>query len=119
MLHLRERQLAAWEQAGLIPVNTEYSFEDLSQLKALQGLRAMRITPRGIRASVDAMRKVAGMANPLTETTAVRRGSRLAFRHGGALVDPVTRQLAFDFDALPERQLSVVGAGGKQRHGPG
>jgi DNA-binding transcriptional MerR regulator len=56
MLHLRERQLAAWEQAGLIPVNTEYSFEDLSQLKALQGLRAMRITPRGIRDSLRCAR---------------------------------------------------------------
>jgi len=56
------------------------------------------------------MRKAAGMGNPLTETTAVRRGSRLAFRHCGALVDPLTQQLAFDFDASPQRQLSVVGS---------
>ena len=41
-----------------------------------------------------------------------RRGSRLAFRHGGALVDPLTQQLAFDFDTTGTRQLSVVRAGG-------
>lgn len=41
----------------------------------------------------------------------VRRGSRLAFRHAGALVDPFTRQLAFDFELAPDRRLRVVRAG--------
>jgi tetratricopeptide (TPR) repeat protein len=109
ILHLRARQLTAWEQAGLIPANDNYTFEDLAQLRTLRTLRATRITARSIRESVEAMRKAAGMGNPLTEASAVRRGSRLTFRHGGALVDPVTQQLAFDFDASPERQLSVVG----------
>jgi tetratricopeptide (TPR) repeat protein len=112
ILHLRARQLTAWEQAGLVPANEDYSFEDLAQLRTLRALRATRITAKSIRTSVDAMRKAAGMGNPLTETTAVRRGSRLTFRHGGALVDPVTQQLAFDFD-VPERQLSVVGGAGR------
>jgi tetratricopeptide (TPR) repeat protein len=110
ILHLRARQLTAWEQAGLIPANENYSFEDLAQLRTLRTLRATRITAKSIRQSVDAMRKAAGMGNPLTETTAVRRGSHLAFRHSGALVDPLTQQLAFDFDAAPDRQLSIVGA---------
>ncbi len=56
------------------------------------------------------MRKAAGMRNPLTEASAVGHGSHLAFRHSGALVDPLTQQLAFDFDAAPDRRLSVVGA---------
>jgi tetratricopeptide (TPR) repeat protein len=47
------------------------------------------------------------------EASAVRRGSRLAFRHGGALVDPLTQQLAFDFATAGPRQLSVVRAGGQ------
>jgi tetratricopeptide (TPR) repeat protein len=117
ILHLRARQLTAWEQAGLIPANKEYSFEDLGQLRTLRALRATRITAKSIRTSVEAMRKAAGMGNPLTETTAVRRGARLAFRHGGALVDPVTQQLCFDFDGQRERQLSVVG--GSARPGAG
>jgi tetratricopeptide (TPR) repeat protein len=108
ILHLRARQLTAWEQAGLIPANENYSFEDLAQLRTLRALRATRITAKSIRESVEAMRKAAGMGNPLTEASAVGQGSRLAFRHSGALVDPVTQQLAFDFDA-PQRQLSIVG----------
>jgi tetratricopeptide (TPR) repeat protein len=71
-----------------------------------------RISAKSIRASVDAMQRVAGMRNPLMEATAVRRGSRLSFRHGGALMDPLTQQFAFDFDTSPERQLCVVRAGG-------
>lgn len=110
ILHLRARQLTAWEQAGLIPANENYSFEDLSQLRTLRTLRATRITAKGIRESVEAMRRAAGMGNPLIETTAVSRGTHLAFRHNGALVDPVTRQLAFDFEAGTKRQLSIVGS---------
>jgi tetratricopeptide (TPR) repeat protein len=109
ILHLRARQLTAWEQAGLIPANENYSFEDLAQLRTLRTLRATRITAKSIRESVEAMRKAAGMGNPLTEASAVGHGSRLSFRHSGALVDPVTQQLAFDFDA-PQRQLSIVGS---------
>ena len=110
ILHLRARQLTAWEQAGLIPANEIYSFEDLAQLRTLRTLRATRITAKSIRESVEAMRKAAGMRNPLIEASAVGHGSHLAFRHSGTLVDPLTRQLAFDFDAAPERRLSVVGA---------
>jgi tetratricopeptide (TPR) repeat protein len=110
ILHLRARQLTAWEQAGLIPANEIYSFEDLAQLRTLRTLRATRITAKSIRESVDAMRKAAGMGNPLIEASAVGRGSRLSFRHSGALVDPVTQQLAFDFDVAPGRQLSIVGS---------
>jgi tetratricopeptide (TPR) repeat protein len=110
ILHLRARQLTAWEQAGLIPANENYTFEDLAQLRTLRALRATRISAKSIRESVDAMRKAVGMGNPLVEASAVRSGSRLAFRHSGALVEPLTQQLAFDFDASPERQLSIVGA---------
>jgi tetratricopeptide (TPR) repeat protein len=112
ILHLRARQLTAWEQAGLIAANQDYSFEDLSQLRTLRALRATRITAKSIRESVEAMRKAAGMGNPLSEASAVSRGSRLSFRHGGALVDPVTQQLGFDFEVSLDRQLSVVGRAG-------
>jgi tetratricopeptide (TPR) repeat protein len=111
ILHLHTRQLQAWERAGLIPPKDAYSFEDLGQLRTLRDLQARtRITAKSIRASVDAMQRVAGMSNPLLESSAVRRGSRLAFRHAGALVDPITQQLAFDFENSPERHLRVVHA---------
>jgi tetratricopeptide (TPR) repeat protein len=111
ILHLHTRQLLAWERAGLITSSEYYSFESLSQLRKLRDLQAStRISAKSIRASVDAMQRVAGMRNPLMETSFVRRGSRLSFRHGGALMDPVTQQLAFDFDTSPARQLRIVRA---------
>jgi len=109
ILHLQVRQLTAWERAGLISPTADYSFETLGQLRTLRDLQATtRISAKNIRASVVAMQRVAGMGNALTEATAVRRGSRLSFRHGGALMDPLTQQLAFDFDTSPARQLCVV-----------
>ena len=122
ILRLQAQQLVAWEREGLIPAikdGDQYSFEHLARLKALRemrsatrpDLRSRRISARSIRAQVDAMQRVAGMRNALVETSAVRCGSRLTFRHGGALVDPLTQQLAFDFANLEGRQLKVVGGG--------
>ena len=115
ILHLRSRQLQAWERAGLISPRTEYTFDDLGQLRTLRSLRATRITAKNIRASMEAMCKAAGMGNPLTEASAVRQGGRLTFRHGGALVEPVTQQLCFDFDSSRERQMRSAGAPAAQR----
>lgn len=114
ILHLRTRQLMAWEREGLIPTIGDgelYSFEHLSRLRALREMRSKRMSARSIRSQVDAMQRVAGMRNALVEHSAVRRGGRLAFRHGGALVDAVTQQLTFDFATRSGGQLSVVGAG--------
>ena len=109
ILHLHTRQLVAWERAGLISSLEQYSFEELGQLRTLRDLQATtRISAKSIRASVDAMQRVAGMRNPLLETSAVRRGSRLTFRHAGVLMDPLTQQLAFDFESSDGRQLQVV-----------
>lgn len=100
--------------SGVNLPSEDYSFEVLGRLRTLRDLQAAtRISAKSIRASVDAMQRVAGMRNPLMEATAVRRGSRLSFRHRGALMDPLTQQLAFDFDTSPERQLQVVRAGGE------
>jgi tetratricopeptide (TPR) repeat protein len=113
ILHLQVRQLLAWERAGLILPSEHYTFQSLGQLRKLRDLQAnTRISAKNIRASMDAMQRLAGMSNPLSEATFVRRGSRLSFRHGGALMDPLTQQLAFDFDTAPESQLRIVGASG-------
>jgi tetratricopeptide (TPR) repeat protein len=111
ILHLKTPQLVAWEREGLFPTLAEgetYSFEHLSRLRTLREFKHRRITARSIRRQVDAMQKVSGMRNALMETSAVRRGDRLVFRHAGALVDPLTQQLAFDFATVTGRQLQVV-----------
>ena len=98
ILRLPVRQLAQWERAGLIKTSEEYSFDELVKLRKLRDLVATRISVKSIVRAVDAMQKVSGMANPLLESVAVGFGSRVAWRQYGALVDPVTRQMAFDFD---------------------
>lgn len=110
ILHLSARQLRSWERAGLIPAVSHYNFEHLGQLRTLRDLCATRLSTRQIRASVVAMQRLAGMPNPLIEASAVRRGSRLVFRHAGGLVDPITQQLAFDFDQTGAKSLSFAKA---------
>jgi len=101
ILRLPSKQLAAWERAGLVSSSEEYTFDHLVQLRKLRDLAETRISVKSIRRSVDAMQRVAGMANPLLESVPVTQGSRLAFRQFGALVDPMTRQMSFDFELQP------------------
>jgi tetratricopeptide (TPR) repeat protein len=74
-------------------------------LRILRALREEDVSVASIRHSIVAMKAVAGMANPLSEASLVRTGTRLAFRHHGAIVDPIRRQLLFDFERL-EQQMS-------------
>jgi tetratricopeptide (TPR) repeat protein len=93
-------QLQGWERAGLIPQQQNYTFQDLGQLRTLRALREEAVSSACIRDSIMAMKAVAGMANPLQEACVVRTGTRLAFRHHGAMVDPIRRQLLFDFERV-------------------
>jgi len=108
ILRLPIKQLTAWEKAGLVANSEEYSFDELVQLRKLRDLAATRISVKSIVRSVDAMQKVSGMSNPLLESVAVRQGSRVAWRQWGALVDPMTRQMSFDFEVVSQGGLAVV-----------
>ncbi len=114
ILRLPIRQLVAWEKAGLVTSSEDYSFDELVQLRKLRDLAATRISVKSIRQSVDAMQRVSGMINPLLESVAVLQGSRLAFRQWGALVDPMTRQMAFDFELGPGTGMAVVRKNGQE-----
>ena len=109
ILRLHARQVAAWERAGLVAAGESYSFQDLVQLRKLRDLRATRLSVANIRASVDAMQAVSGMSNPLLEATAIRRGSRVVFRHSGAVMEPIARQFVLDFDAPAPGQPAQLG----------
>ena len=100
ILQISSHQLQGWERAGLIPQQQAYTFQDLGQLRTLRILREDDVPAACIRDSILAMKAVAGMANPLLEACVVRTGTRLAFRHHGAMVDPIRRQLLFDFERL-------------------
>jgi tetratricopeptide (TPR) repeat protein len=109
MLRLKPRQLSAWERAGLVPIKDEYGFSDLGHLLKLRDLRAKRISAANIQASVTAMRAVSGVSDPLLEASAVVNGSRVAFRHFGAVVEPIARQFVLDFDGSLGGKLAEVG----------
>ncbi len=99
ILQISAHQLQGWERAGLIAQQESYSFQDLGQLRTVRLLREEAVPAASIRDSILAMKAVAGLSNPLREARIVRTGARIAFRHEGAMVDPVRRQLLFDFDA--------------------
>lgn len=101
MLRLPARQVELWERAGLIEPTEVYGFDTVSQLRKLRDLAATRISVGSIRRSMQAMRQVAGLRNPLAEAVLAPRGARLAYRQAGALVDPLSLQLAFDFEIGP------------------
>ncbi|MGA9060290.1 MAG: tetratricopeptide repeat protein [Terracidiphilus sp.] len=111
ILEISSRQLQAWERAGLIPQKELYTFQDLGQLRTLRSLREDDVSAASIRESILAMKAVAGMANPLLEARVVRTGTRLAFRHHGAMVDPIRRQLLFDFERIARPQLVSAASG--------
>jgi tetratricopeptide (TPR) repeat protein len=104
ILQISSRQLQGWERAGLISSQQSYSFQDLGQLRTLRLLREEDVSAASIRHSITAMKAVAGMTNPLLEASLVRTGTRLAFRHLGAMVDPIRRQLLFDFERVGQKQ---------------
>ena len=108
MLRLPAGQLEIWERAGLIAPAEVYAFDSLSQLRKLRELAATRISAKSIRRSVDAMARVAGLANPLSDAVIAPHRARIAFRQDGALLDPLTSQMAFDFDLPYAGEARVV-----------
>jgi tetratricopeptide (TPR) repeat protein len=107
--------LAQWQKAGLAADSDPYSFFDLLQLKKVRDLRAKRVRSAVIRESLQAMLKqVAGMENPLIEAGTFSTGSRIAFRHAGTALEPMTGQFVMDFApgqrVVPTRVHSIPAA---------
>ncbi len=100
IMQISSHQLQGWERAELIPQRQSYTFQDLGQLRIVRALREGAVPAASIRQSIVAMKAVAGMSNPLLEACPVRTGTRLAFRHHGAMVDPIRRQLLIDFERI-------------------
>lgn len=107
ILQISSRQLQGWERAGLISQLETYTFQDLGQLRTLRLLREEDVSAASIRHSIVAMKAVAGLSNPLQEASLVRSGTRLAFRCDGAMVDPIRRQLLFDFERLEREPVAA------------
>lgn len=97
ILRITARQLTGWEKAGLLPAAEAYSFFDLLQIKKLRDLRAKRVRSAVILESLQAMRQVAGMENPMMEMGTFASQSRVVFRHQGSAMEPLAGQFVMDF----------------------
>ncbi len=106
LLRISPQQLSGWAKAGLIAVREQYSFQDLSQLRKLCSLRGQGIPTAAIRESVQAMKAVVG-GTGIDASAAVSTSHGVAFRHQGAVVNPVNGQFEIDFDR-PQAMVSVV-----------
>ena len=106
ILSVSRQQIVGWQRAGLVRRDPGFSMGDLSSMRKLRDARKS-VSAEVVRSSVKAMQR-AGFADPLRENALVLDGSRLAFRHGGALLEPATQQFAFDFDAPAQRAASLA-----------
>jgi tetratricopeptide (TPR) repeat protein len=98
ILHISGKQLAGWQKAGLVAEAESYSFFDLLQMKKVRDLLARKVRPGVIRQSLQAMQKqVAGMENPLLEAGTFSVGTKVAFRHQGRALEPMSGQFVMDF----------------------
>ena len=97
ILRITNRQIQGWEKAGLVPISESYSFFDLLQIKQLRDLRAKHVRSAVILKSLEEMRLVAGMQNPLLEASVFSTGNRVAFRHHGKAMEPIAGQFVMDF----------------------
>ena len=110
ILRISPTRLSQWQRQGLCAVAESFSFQELSHLRILRDLATEKVSVASIRASIAAMKQASGMSNPLGEATAVASGRRVAFRHGGMVVDPIEGQFLFDFDLPQQHQISLVQA---------
>lgn len=117
MLAISERQIAAWQRAGLVQGSESLSIRDVAQLRSICSL-TQRVSLRSIRNSLAAMQHLLGGSEPMDHGAPLTYGSRLLFRHAGALLDPLTQQLGFDFDGGVCRtlQLTASSASLEQQH---
>ena len=101
-------QVNAWQRAALVTAGDQFTMRDLRAMQRLRNLRQQRLSVRSIQKSVRAMQQIAGLAEPLHESVPLTSGPRLVFRHGGALLDPLTQQLGFDFEPRDRGELSLL-----------
>lgn len=106
ILAVSRQQIVGWRRAGLIHADAGFSMGDLSHMRKLRDVRKS-VSAEAVRNSLKAMQR-AGFSDPFRENALVLDGSRLAFRHGDALLEPATQQFAFDFDASRRNAATLV-----------
>ncbi|WP_419804941.1 tetratricopeptide repeat protein [Terriglobus sp.] len=100
ILRIPVQQIAAWQRSGLLSKSDgRFTVRDLGAMRRLRSLRSARPANRSERQWAAALRSCLREESLSERTQTVPNGTRLVVRHGGALLDPLTQQFGFDFDA--------------------
>ncbi|GAA3753077.1 tetratricopeptide repeat protein [Terriglobus aquaticus] len=100
ILRIPVQQIAAWQRAGLLrKPDGSFTLRDMGAMRRLRSLRGSRPAGRSERQWAAALRSCLREEAEQEESRTVRSGARLVVRHGGALLDPLTQQFGFDFEA--------------------
>ena len=100
ILRIPVQQIAAWQRVGLLrKPDGRFTLRDMGAMRRLRSLRGARPAGRSERQWSAALRSCLREEAEQEQSQTVRHGARLVVRHGGALLDPLTQQFGFDFEA--------------------
>lgn len=100
ILRIPRQQIVAWQRKGLLrKADGEFTLRDLGAMRRLRSLRGARPAGHSQRQWAEALRICLQEESASDQTHTVASGARLMMRHGGALLDPLTQQFGFDFEA--------------------
>lgn len=98
MLGITRRQLAGWENLGLVVPGESFGFPDLVALKTLKRLRELRIPVGKIKAAVASLKlRLEDIDRPLAQLRMTAEGRRIAVHISGSRMEAMSGQLLFDF----------------------
>ena len=110
ILRIPVQQIGAWQRAGLLrKVEGRFTMRDLGAMRRLRSLRGARPPGRSERQWATALRSCLREEEVSEQSRTVPNGARLVVRHGGALLDPLTQQFGFDFEAIADSPSSATG----------
>jgi tetratricopeptide (TPR) repeat protein len=96
-------RILGWTRAGLLSPERgprggyRYSFQDIVLLKAARELLEQRISPRRVRASLEALREQLPEGRPLSAVRIAVVGDRVVVRDADTAWEPASGQLTLDF----------------------
>ncbi len=108
ILRIPVQQIAGWQRSGLLRKSDDrFTVRDLGAMRRLRSLRGARPAGRSERKWEAALRSCLREEAAFEQSQTVRNGTRLVVRHAGALLDPLTQQFGFDFEASAASQCST------------
>jgi len=104
LLGLSVNQVRAYVRAGFLPARRgprgelRFSFQDLVLLRAASGLLKARVPARRVKRALLRLKQQLPEGKPLAGVHIVAEGDQIVVREGGAVWQPESGQVVFDFE---------------------